>query len=440
MITGGWKNADLYPEADAARHRNVRPAASLLLITLVVMFCAFIIWAGYTEIDSVTRAEGSIVPPRKTQVIQNLEGGILSDLKVHEGKIVKKDQILLQIDSTLADAKYQKSRAEYFQLLGEIARLRAESEGKRPVFPEELNRNAPKVAKSEMFLFSTRKRELSNNLKILQSKAFQSKQKLAELRAKEKGLVKSFQLLKEDLELNRPLVKSGAVSYSDILRMERAFADTESELQVTRLTIPRMVSAHEEAISRVKAKELDFKTEALTLLSGKEARLVAIREIATAEKDRVRRTEVVSPTDGIIKQIHFSTIGGVIRPGEPIMEIVPADKTLLVEAWVKPQDVAFLRPGLPATVNITAYDPAIYGGMDATLEGISADTFSDGRYAGMYRVHLRTATNIFEKNSETLPIIPGMTASVDILTGKKTILDYLLKPIRRGKNRALREM
>jgi adhesin transport system membrane fusion protein len=177
----------------------------------------------------------------------------------------------------------------------------------------------------------------------------------------------------------------------------------------------------------------------MAALSESQARLVAVREIATAEKDRVRRTEVRSPVDGIVKQIHFSTTGGVIKPGEPIMEIVPADDTLLIEAWVKPQDVAFLRPGLPASVNITAYDPAIYGRLDAGLEDISADTFTEGRYAGYFRIYLRTVTNVFEKNRETLPIIPGMTASVDIITGKKTILDYLLKPIRRGQERALRE-
>ena len=439
MTKANWKNTELLPEAEAARRRRMRPAASLLLLAIILLIASFLTWAGFAEIDSVTRAEGRVVPSKKVQVIQNLEGGILLDLNVHEGDAVKHGQALLRIDSTIADARYQKSRAEYFQLLGEIARLRAESRGKKPVFPEELMNEAPEVAKNEMELFLNRKKELTNDLSILNRKVFQKRQELAELGAKAKGLERSLSFIKEDLDLNRPLLKTGAVAHTEILRLERSFSETESELRVTGLAIPRVQSALKETISRVKARKLDFKTEAFTMISEREARLVAIKEIATAEKDRVMRTEVLSPVDGIVKQIHFATTGGVIKPGDPIMEIVPAAETLLIEAWVMPQDVAFLRPGLPATVKITAYDPAIYGGLDATLEDISADTFSDGRSAGLYRIHLRTVTSVFEKDNKTLPIIPGMTASVDILTGKKTILDYLLKPILRGRERALRE-
>ena len=431
---------ELLPEAEAARRRKAHPASSLLLISIICMIAFFIAWAGFAEIDSVTRGEGQVISSSKTQVIQNLEGGILASVEVHEGDTVKKGQTLLHLDSTIAFARYQQVRAEYLGLLGTIARLKAESTDTDPVFPDELHKEAPNIVENEKVLLYTRKKENLNNIEIVEGQAFQRKQAVAELKVKRDGLKKTSALLKKELGMNRPLLKSGAVSEVDILKMERLYEEKLNELQITKIAIPKSEAALKESLQKVEAIKFKFRTDALALLNEKRTRLASIRDTATAEKDRVRRTQIVSPMSGIVKTIHFTTKGAVIRPGDPIMEIVPAEDSLLIEAWILPQDVAFLRPGLNANVSITAYDPSIYGTLDAVLENISADTFTNDRGISLYRVNLRAGTNRFGKKGKNLPIIPGMTASADILTGKRTILYYLLKPIHRMQNRALREM
>ena len=343
------------------------------------------------------------------------------------------------MDSTIAVARYQQVRGEYLRLLGEIARLQAEAAGGDPVFPDELAKEAPEIVESKKQLCLARQQELANDILILKRQVFQREQQLAELTEKTKGLKASLNLLEKELELNRVLAERGAVSEGEMLRLERLHADKENELKVAELTVPRADAALKEAIRRVEARKLSFVNEALTLLNQKEARLAEISETATAEEERLRRTEVVSPINGIVKEIHITTIGGVIQSGDTIMEIVPMDDTLLIEARILPQDVGFLRPGLPATVGITAYDPAIYGTLDATIEYISADTLTNQSGKSFYRVYLRTTTNSFEKDGKAMPIIPGMTALADILTGKRTVLCYLLKPIHRGMEGALHE-
>ena len=434
-----WNDADLFPEQEAARRRGTRPGASVLLLVLVGLVVTFIIWAHYTEIDEITRGNGRVVLSSKTQVIQNLEGGILAEVLVREGDTVQKGDILLRIDSTIADAQYQKSRSEYLSLLGSIARLKAEVDDRDPVFPDELVREAPEVVKNEQSLFVNRRDEQSNELNILEHQALQKKQEVGELRSKVAGIEKTLDFLSQELALNRPLLETGAVSGSEILRLERLCSEQENALTTSRLAIERIKDAEQEAMQRVEAQRYIYRTEGLTKLSSLEAKLAVIREIATAERDRVRRTEVTSPVRGIVKHIRFTTPGGIIKSGDIIMEIVPIEESLLIEAWVSPQDVAFLHPGMQGMVRITAYDSAIYGGLEADLEKISADTFSDSRGSSFFRIHLRTRSTVFKKSGSSLPIIAGMDASVDILTGKKSILNYILNPIRRVQQRALTE-
>ncbi|MBF0371098.1 MAG: HlyD family type I secretion periplasmic adaptor subunit [Magnetococcales bacterium] len=434
-----WDQTDFFPEAEAARRRRPRLAAAGLLLLLLLLLATFAGWAGLTEIDEMTRAEGKVVSSSKTQIVQNLEGGMLGELLVQEGQTVDQNQPLLRIDSTIATAQLQKSRAEYLSLTGKLARLDGEIENRLPRFPADLLQEAPEVAQNEKALFQVRKQALTNELAILERQVGQRRQELVELQSKVTGLEKTAALLMEELTLTRPLLADGAVSKIDLLRLERQFAQQESELKVIKLAIPRVKSALKEAVGRVEGARLTFHSESLDLKNAVVARLSAIREVATAEQDRVRRTEVIAPVRGIVKVIHFTTPGAVIRAGEAIVEIVPIDDLLRIEAWVSPRDVAFLRPGLAAAVNITAYDAAIYGTLDAQLQEISADTFADEKGYSFFRIYLTTQNSGFGNPQNPLPIIPGMTASVDIITGKKTILDYLLKPIRRAQKRALRE-
>ncbi|MBF0445663.1 MAG: HlyD family type I secretion periplasmic adaptor subunit, partial [Magnetococcales bacterium] len=263
-------------------------------------------------------------------------------------------------------------------------------------------------------------------------------QELLELKQKVIGLIRSRKLAKEELTLSRPLVASGAISRTELISLERTYVDQDRELKTLRMAQPRGKAALIEALQRIEAKNLEFKAQSGAELANQEARLAASKEINIADKDRVLRTEISSPVKGIINKIHFSTIGGVIKPGDPILEIVPLEENLVVEAWINPADVAFLRPGLKGRIGITAFDPRIYGYLDAVLTDISADTFSDDNGQSFYRIRL-DATSTLSKQGKKLTIIPGMTTSVDILTGKKTILDYLLNPILLLKERAFRE-
>jgi adhesin transport system membrane fusion protein len=252
-------------------------------------------------------------------------------------------------------------------------------------------------------------------------------------------LNRSHQLAVDEMELTRPMVESGVMPQIDLLRLKREVNDLKGDSEATRLALPRAKAALAEASRRVQERLQRFRAETLKEMNDTKANLDAIAEIVTAEKDKFVRTEVRSPTRGTVKQIFVNTIGGVIRPGQDLVEIVPIEDTLLVEAKIRPSDVAFLRPGLDAMVKITAYDFSIYGGLPATLEGISADTIIDEEGDSFYRIRLRTERNSLGTEEDPLPIIAGMTASVDILTGEKTVLDYILKPILKAKQRALRE-
>lgn len=428
--------ADLHPARRHSRHAG----ASLLLMTIVLLVASAVFWARHAELDEVTRGQGRVVPSRKTQVVQNLEGGILEELLVREGEVVDAGQPLLRIDATIADAQYQKSRAEYLALLGRIARCRAEAEGlSEPVFAAEVVAEAPAVVANERDLFFIRQRQHRSEGIILDRQIFQRRQELTELEAKRGGLQKSCDLAARELRLSRPLLETGAASEAEVLHLEKILNGLESELETVTLAEPRVRSALKEAMERLDGHGLQYISEALAEVNTLEAKRAGIALVATAEVDRVRRTAVTSPVRGVVKQISFATQGAIIKPGEPIMEITPIEDSLLVEAWVRPQDVAFLRPGLPALVRITAYDFAVYGGLAATLQEISADTFNADGNGSFFRVHLRTRTDSFSVNGHLAPIIPGMIAQVDIITGKKTVFEYLMKPILRARQVALTE-
>jgi adhesin transport system membrane fusion protein len=229
------------------------------------------------------------------------------------------------------------------------------------------------------------------------------------------------------------------VSKVELLQLEREVNDLAGELESTRLAVPRIEAALQEAERRIDERRLNFRAEAQRELTAVQAEATALAEAITAAADQVKRTAVRSPVRGTIKRLLVTTVGGVVQPGEDLVEIVPLEDSLLVEAQVRPADIAFLHPGQPAKVKVTAYDFSIYGGLDGVVEEISADTITDDRGESFYRIRVRTAENALEHNGRTLPIIPGMTTQVDILTGEKTVMDYLLKPILKAKERALRE-
>jgi membrane fusion protein, adhesin transport system len=424
---------------DGAELLRPRALAHLLLVVIAAFFVLFFAWASWATLDEVTRGDGRVIPSSQVQVVQNLEGGIVSAILVREGEIVERGQVLLRIDNVRAASDLRENRKRHLALLGALARLRAEV-GKTGIdFGPQVLAGAGEVARNEAALFDARQQALASELAILRSQALQRQQELAELQSSLAQLDGSHELALAELKITEPLAARRIVPQIDLLRLKREINDLEGELETTRLGIERIKSAADEADRRIEEKSLSFRAEAQRELVVVQAEADALEEKVAADTDRVQRTDVRSPVRGTIKQLFVNTVGGVIQPGEDLVEIVPLEDTLLVEAKVRPADIAFLRPGQPATVKVTAYDFSIYGGLDAVVEDISADTITDEEGERFYRIRVRTTGGALEKAGAPLPIIPGMTTEVDILTGEKTVLDYLLKPILRAQQTALRE-
>ncbi|HAT9382677.1 TPA: HlyD family type I secretion periplasmic adaptor subunit [Legionella pneumophila subsp. pneumophila] len=365
----------------------------IILWTSLLFFIVAIIWANYAILDEVTTGQGKVIPSSEVQVIQNLEGGIIQNIFVKEGQIVKKDQILMQIDNTRFMASYAEAEKKIDALEIEIIRLNAEISDTKHVFPDKFIKTYPHLVQDQLSLYESRMREL-NQLK------------------------KSLELAQKELDLTRPLLKGGSVSEVEVIRLERS-------------------------VSEIKGNIEKFKSEELDKLNKARTELFALVEANKADKDRLTRTTVRSPVYGIVKQIKTTTIGGVVQPGSDLLEIVPLDDTLLIEAKIRPSDIGFIHPGQKAMVKITAYDFSIYGGLEGVVEHISADTIidekTDKKEESYYIVKVRTEKNYLGTEKKPLPIIPGMQATVDILTGQKSVLQYLLKPILKAKQSALRE-
>jgi len=433
---------DLIPDVSASIRGTTRRFATIMLVFIALFLTTFVGWAYYAQLDEVTRGDARVIPSRSVQVIQNLEGGIVSEIKVREGEVVTEGQVLLRIDNTLAESDYQEKRAQYLSLLGQEARLEAEAGGlEEPAFPALVEDEAPTVVRDQMALFHSRRDAVANAAEIYRRQEEQRQQELRELQSRVGMLGRSFNLVREELDITQPLLEQGAVSRVDVLQLERQLNDLRTEIEAARLAIPRAEAAIEEANRRIEEVELNARSDAQLELTQVRTRLAALEEIMIAGQDRVQRTEVRSPIHGIVKEITVSTIGGVVSPGEDLAQIVPLDDTLLIEARIRPHEVAFLSPGQKAKIKVSAYDFAIYGGLDGVVQHISADTLidEDRNNEEYYLIRLQTDRNYLGTEENPLPIIPGMTATVDILTGQKSVLVYLMKPILRARYDALRE-
>ena len=415
-----------------------RGGRSLIWLTLILFVCA-IYWASISEVEEVTRGLGKVIPSSQIQIIQNLEGGILAETYVNIGDIVDKGQLLMRLDEKRFSAPYKEYRLKYLALIARAARLIAETEITEMILPAELEQENAAIAAREWQLYNSRKEELATTIEILEEKAKQRRQDIAELEEKLTEVTRTYQLLKREIELTEPLVGQGAVSEVELLRLQREASTMLGDIAATKLAKPRVRSQLQEALKEIKEEQLQFSNSAKKELNEVQAELDALSATSVALADRLERTSIRSPVYGTVKQVLVNTVGGVIQPGMDLIEIVPLEDTLLVEAQIKPADIAFLRPEQKATVKFTAYDFTIYGGLEAQLEYISADSVIDEKGNAYYQVNVRTNQNYLLGKEGKMPIIPGMVATVDILTGKKTILSYLLKPILKAKQTALRE-
>ncbi|MEH6529263.1 MAG: HlyD family type I secretion periplasmic adaptor subunit [Porticoccus sp.] len=417
----------------------------LIAQSLLWVIAAFIVimlaWASLAVVDEFTRGEGKIVPSSDLQVVQNLEGGILADLMVSVGDIVDRGQPLLQIDDTIFASTYRERSLQAEQFIVKAARLRAEANSSD--FDAELTKlngvRNKRLVVSERALYDSRKEEHLSELEILNQKASQKYQELSSAKVHRQSLSDSYDLLKRELNFTRPLVAEGAVSRVELLRLERQTNDLKGELGQAAIAIPQLQSAYKEVKKNVETHTQSFASESREELNEIMSELGRIQQSNEALEDRVDRTIVRSPMKGTVKQLKVNTIGGIIQPGMDLVEIVPFDDSLLVDARVLPSDIAFIRPEQHATVKFTAYDFSIHGSLSAKVVHISPDTIVDEEGISYYQVRLQTEDNHLGKEGDPLPIIPGMTVQVDILTGQKTILDYILKPILKTKELAFRE-
>ena len=427
-------------EVDAAIHRKGSSIAFILTLVIALLMVTFVVWAHFTVLDEVTRGMGSVIPSQKVQMIQNLEGGILQEISVEENQIVNKGDILIRIDNALAASQYRDAFTKAAEHEAAILRLNAEIAGKsKLVFPETFKGADLQVMRDQQAIFRARNELLQAELNVLRSQHSQKQQEIAEMKSRKAQLEEGIGLAKQQRDIAKPLVDQGVYARVDYLALEREISSLQGDIDALRLAIPRIRQAANEASRRIEQRRAEVKTQALDEMNSRRGELKSLQQIMSAGEDRVTRTDVRSPVRGTIKQINLNTIGGVVRPGESILEIVPLDDTLLIEARIRPADIAFLHPGQKAMIKITAYDFAIFGGLDGVLEAISADTIEDDDGESFYKVKLRTQKNAIAYRGEELPIMPGMTASIDILTGKKSVLAYLLKPILRAKQNALRE-
>ncbi len=412
---------------DFAFANDVRAAVELrtprtwrmLLFTTLALLIAGLVWSYFAVLDEVKRGAGRVVPSRQIQVVQSLEGGIVGAINVHEGDTVQQDQVLARIEDTKFASELGEVRERRNAMAARVKRLEAESQGIATLdFPDELKQAAPAAVQAELSVFQTRSHKLADDVDVLTQQ--------------EKRLTETLVLLTREVDLTRKLYDQKVVPEIEWLRLARQATDMKGQL------------------AEVKARKANatasFRAQADEDLAKSRGDLAVLEQNIKSAQDRVRRADLKSPVYGIVNKVNVTTIGAVVQPGASLMEIVPLEDTLLVEGRIRPQDIAFIRPGQDAVVKISAYNSNVFGSLKGKVERISADTIADEhanergeKPETFYRIMVRTKTNHLGNPDHPLPIIPGMVATVEVLTGQKTVLDYLMKPVRLLRDEALRE-
>ncbi|MDR2503621.1 MAG: HlyD family type I secretion periplasmic adaptor subunit [Deltaproteobacteria bacterium] len=432
-------------EADAAIMRRGKPRTYILSLTVVLFFGAIIFWAYMTRLDEVTKAQGHVVPAQSIQEIQYLEGGVLDTLLVRQGDEVEEGQTLARISNAMAESTLQEQKDSQASLQAEIIRLQAERAGKEPIFLSSMTAAYPGIVRGQMELYQAHQDQRRTELRTLEAELEQRRREVQESEERLKSITENLRLSTERRDLARPLMEKNIYSRMDYMNLEQSVSSLRGDLNTTTQTISRTRSAVTAAAEKINARRLEWQSIIQAEINEKTVALNSVTTLLSARGDMVRRTDLRSPVRGKVKRILINTVGGSVPPGATIMEILPVDDKLLVEARVSPADRSFLYTSEDsskkqrAVIKISAYEFSIYGGLDATLESISDDTFEDNRGEIYYQVRLLTTDNAIHHNGNDYEIMPGMTAQVDIITGKKSVLDYLLKPIFKARQNALRE-
>ena len=432
----GFKNSRFKLDTVQAIRDQEPLRARMLGFCMALVVIVGTVWAGLSKIDEITRGEGKVIPSKQLQIMQSLDGGVVSEILVQEGQVVEAGQILVNIDTTRFDSSVKENRVQYLALLAKGARVRALAEGVPFVPPPEALSAAPKTVEEESRAYQASLSTLNAQLAIAQQQLAQRQQELVEMRAKREQASRAYEFSAKELGYTKPLLKDGAVSEVELLRLERETGRFLGEREMASAQISKTQSAVAEASRKIQEISLNFQSEARKELSDTLAKLNVSSAGGVGLADKVDKSSLRSPVRGTVKRLLVNTVGGVVQPGKDIIEIVPLEENLLLEAKILPKDIGFLRAGDRALVKFTAYDFSMYGGLEAKLEFIGADSVTDERGQTFYTVRVRTAQSTL---GEGLPIIPGMVAEVDFITGKKSILSYLLKPVLKAKQAAFTE-
>ncbi len=422
--------------------RNKSPIGrSLLLLAVLSCLIAAITWAHHAELDDVTRVDGRVVPSADVQVIETAEPGVLQVLHVREGQVVEKGALLMELDATQLDSNLSQEQQRAFGLRARIQRLQAEIESRDLDFDPELLGNAAEVVRSETALFEGRRKELDIEIAILERQRQQRKREHEEVKADLVSATATLTVLAEEHAIMAPLVQSHMEPATTLMALRRSAVEWNGRKARAEAVLNRLQSSLDEIDERIRATRSRFQSAALNDLALATAELAALKPALPALQNRASRARLRSPVRGIVNRVHRSTLGGMARSGEELIEIVPLDDTLLVEAYVRPEKIAFLHAGQPVKIKITAYDFARYGSLDGEIIRIGADTISrsDRNDEEVFVIEIKTKNTILDANGIGVEIIPGMIAEVDILNGRRTVLEYLIQPIVKVKDRALRE-
>ncbi|WP_153159978.1 HlyD family type I secretion periplasmic adaptor subunit [Zoogloea sp. 1C4] len=420
--------------------RGPRKAVMILLGTTAAFFVIFFAWMSFAPLDISVNAVGAVVPSSRLQQIQSMEGGILQALNVREGAVVKKGDVLAIVQNLQFNAEQGEAQQGLWGAQAAIARLDAEARNAAPNFPPDLEKNAPDLVREQRNLWQTRRQERENTLETLSRQVTQRQQELAEARARHQAISESIGPARETLAIEERLATNGAGAKADLLNAQQRYSSQKGELETTRIAIGRIQAAVAEAQARLSETRSRFFAEISKEKSEAELRAAQISEQLTGRNDRVARREMRAPMDGVVNRLLVNTVGGVVKAGETIMEVVPAEDRLLITAKVKPSDIAFLKPGQDARIRVTAYDSSIFGSLPGKVVRVGADAVVDGEKKETYfEVLLEAEKNYLGDPAEHLTISPGMAADASIQTGKRTMMEYMLKPIVKTLDKSLRE-
>lgn len=423
-------------ESDLAIMEQTPAKAKFLLYMIALVLFVLVVWAWFAKVDEVIRGDGRVIPSKQVQVIQSLDGGIVAEILVHEGESVAVGTPLIKIDETRAASSLRENQSQYLAFLAKQYRLKALAEDTAFNPPDEVRKDAPEIYDQEYALYVSSKQELQSAIEIARDQMVQREKELLEVQFRKEIAEKNYESASKELAANKPLLASGAVSEIDILRLEREATNARGDIDQARAQISRIQTSIGEARRKVAEVQQNFKSKVRTELNDITARLNSISEVSVSLQDKVNQSVLKSPVNGKVSRLFYNTVGGVIQPGKEVLEVVPTDDALILETKIQIKDIAFVRVMQPAVVKLTAYDYTIYGTLDAVVEHVSADSTIDDKGNAYYIVRVRTLKSTIGKG---MPIIPGMMAQVDIITGKKTILSYLLKPVLKAKAYAFSE-